>query len=81
METVLFKTSESDRSRLFDHIYEKIANCRKECENDDKKLESMLDLHTKKLKSFEMKIEASDRKTEDVQEMCTQMTKDYAKTN
>ena len=70
METVLFKTSESDRSRLFDHIYEKIANVRKECENDDKKLQSAIDMHEKKMGSFELKIEASDRKTADVQDLC-----------
>ena len=81
LETVLFKTSEQERSRLFDHIYEKIANSRKESENDDKKLQSAIDLHTKKLASFELKIEASDRKTADVQELCQQVTRDYAKTN
>ena len=81
METVLFKTSEQDRSRLFDHIYEKIANTRKEAENDDKKLQSQIEMNAKKLTAFELKIEASDRKTADVQELCKSMTKDYAKTN
>ena len=81
VESVLFKTSESDRSRLFDHIYQKIANARQESENDDKKLESSIDLLERKLASFELRIDANDRKTSDVTDLCNQVSKDYQKTN
>ena len=81
VESVLFKTSESDRSRLFDHIYQKIANARQEAENDDKKLESSIDLLERKLASFELRIDANDRKTSDVTDLCNQISKDYQKTN
>ena len=70
VESVLFKTSESDRSRLFDHIYQKIANARQESENDGKKLESSIDLLERKLASFELRIDANDRKTSDVTDLC-----------
>ena len=77
VESVLFKTSESDRSRLFDHIYQKIANARQEAENDDKKLESSIDLLERKLASFELRIDANDRKTSDVTDLCNQISADY----
>ena len=67
---MLFKTSQADRNRLFDHIYERIGNVEKKMQIENEKLEKLVRRMEKRAEVIILQAETQREQTVMTQNMC-----------
>ena len=76
LEQVLFKTSQADRNRLFDHIYERINNSEKHLLIEIDKLEKQLRRNEKRAEIINLQHETQREQSLLTQSMCRSISQD-----
>ena len=76
LEAVLFKTSQADRNRLFDHIYEKISSVDKKFNIEIDRLEKQQRRIEKRHEFINIQAETQREQAVLTQNMCRQITND-----
>lgn len=76
LEKVLFKTSQADRNRLFDHIYEKIDNVEKKQAIENERLDKQLRRFEKRAEMIGLQAETQREQSILAQNMCHKVTSD-----
>ena len=70
---MIFKTSEADRSRLFDHIYEKIKNVKKEATIENEQLQMQLKRYQKRIELLSVNVDQYKEQVDYTQHLCKQV--------
>lgn len=79
LEQVLFKTSQADRNRLFDHIYEKIAVVEKRVAIDSENLHKSMHRQEKRTEMITLQADTQREQSQLTQSMCRQIAQDIQK--